>query len=356
MKLSFVLGTAGELIKIYPLLTEASKREVEWQVVSTGQSGKNFFMQWQDFYLPETQLIRVIKSETDLASAPAAFFWFMRALFQKPVTRFLPDFQIVHGDTLSTVIGGIWARRLGIPCVHVESGLTSGKVFEPFPEEINRRIAVRLAQYYMAPGQNAVDFLSRSQAKNLITNTIENTLIDSVQLAVSNYSVTTIDKPYVVANLHRFENVSFLPRWQVLISTLLKASKKHKVILVLHPQTRAKLKTDTEAEKKLMRAGVELWERQPFSKFIGLLSQADYVISDGGSNQEECYYLGIPCLLLRQHTERQEGLGQNCVLSGLNENHIDNFLQNYISFRRQPVCVKTQPTSIIFDALEKALR
>ena len=94
-----------------------------------------------------------------------------------------------------------------------------------------------------------------------------------------------------------------------------------------------------------------LLPRQNFFKFHNLLTKAEFIITDGGSNQEECYYLGTPCLLLRSETERLEGIGENVVISNFNPTIIEDFVLNYNSYRRQPIPATFSPSRFIVDQL-----
>jgi UDP-N-acetylglucosamine 2-epimerase (non-hydrolysing) len=98
-------------------------------------------------------------------------------------------------------------------------------------------------------------------------------------------------------------------------------------------------------------SGWILIERQPFLKFTHLLKNASFVLTDGGSNQEECYYLGLPCYLLRECTERNEGLGSNVVLRPDFINDIPWFMQNYEPFRREPVIFSQSPSGIVAEEI-----
>ena len=99
-------------------------------------------------------------------------------------------------------------------------------------------------------------------------------------------------------------------------------------------------------KKKMIKIG-----RLPYSDFIKLLQGSKFVITDGGSNQEELYYMGKPCLLLRNYTERIEGLSQNVVLSRNNKSTIRKFIKNYYTYVQAPVKTSVRPSAIIVDCL-----
>ncbi len=357
MNLNFLTGTAAELIKIYPLIRMAFERGYAVRVVMTGQSRENFMMQYRDFKLPEEKLFPLLESRGDLEKASSAMRWFGRVLMITPKSfraKLLlgspQDFVVVHGDTLSTLAGAWLSWRAGIKVIHVEAGLRSPSLFNPFPEEINRRLVSRFASLHMAPDLRAQHNLERARVRGTVVNTGGNTLLDAVLLSAQ--ASTKAEKPFVLTNLHRFENLNSAERWQKIVDTVVSAAKQMQVIFIAHPQTRHKLNEDPAAMKRLQEAGVEIRERMPFSSFIALLKNASYLISDGGSNQEECSYLGKPCLLMRESTERQEGLDGCCLLSRFEQEKINAFLADPERFRRPDALAGGSPSRKILDALQ----
>ncbi|MGE0762275.1 MAG: UDP-N-acetyl glucosamine 2-epimerase [Bdellovibrionales bacterium] len=355
MTLFFVLGTAAELIKVQPLIKAAGLKGWRYYVVSTGQSSTNFWRQYDSFGLPRQQAQTLLNSSHDLGHSGQAGKWFVKALFTQPfplLAKADPKQQnwvIVHGDTLSTLVGSIWAKRLGWPLAHVEAGLRSANWWQPFPEEICRRLVSRLARLHFAPDQVAVENLKRMKGR--VVNTQGNSLIDAVHLT-DVQALQKSDKPLCLVNLHRFENLNSQKRWSALVETTLQAAARYRVIFVMHPQTEHKIAQSPLDRARLEAAGVELCPRMTFDAFISLVKQAEFLISDGGSNQEETYYLGVPCLLLRNATERREGLGSTAILSKFDPQIIQDFLANPQRFRRPPVVPTTSPTEIMLNILE----
>ncbi|MES2963946.1 MAG: UDP-N-acetylglucosamine 2-epimerase [Bdellovibrionota bacterium] len=355
ISLNFVTGTAAELIKIYPVIAMAVARGYGVRVVSTGQSRENFLMQYRDLRLDESLLSAMMTSEGDLGQASSALKWFFRALFVSP-GKFRSSllvrektFVVVHGDTLSTLVGSLLARRAGFPIVHVEAGLRSPSLLNPFPEEINRRWVSKLATYHMAPDTTAEMNLKRARVKGKVVVTRGNTLLDAVTMVDGVNANRT--SAYALVNIHRFENLNSSSRWSVILDTVARAAEKTKVIFVMHPQTRHKLDNDAAALAKLTHPNIELRDRMPFSEFIGLLKRADYLISDGGSNQEECSYLGKPCLILRERTERTEGLDTCCLLTRFDQKLIDGFLANPSKYAAPALANSESPTQVILNSL-----
>lgn len=362
----FSAGTAGELIKLYPLLRLATERGQPWWFLSTGQSGVGFHRQWDLFRLPRERLIKLLDTQADLKSSSHAMRWFARAsLLPLAALRQtiaatagqLPspaqDHWLVHGDTLSTLTGALYARRLGIRLAHVEAGLRSASLLAPFPEEITRRLVSRLAHHHFTQDARAYHNLASRRVPGQITQTGGNTLIDAIR-----YARRETDEPeypagrYAVANLHRFENLHSQARWEQLICVLEWAAQSSTVLLVMHPPVQEKLEREPRTRARLERVGVRLLTRQPFIPFIKLIERADYVISDGGSNQEECHYLGKPCLILRDTTERLEGLaGGSCLLSRFDAPTIRRFLADPARYARAQTGFGVMPSARILESL-----
>jgi UDP-N-acetylglucosamine 2-epimerase (non-hydrolysing) len=358
MVLNFVLGTAAELIKIHPVIRAARERGHQARVIATGQSRAGFLMQYRDLGLPEDILVWLLPHTADLDNSVSALKWFARAWLATRAADELilqPGFLVVHGDTLSTYIGARHGRRRGLPVVHIEAGLRSPSLWNPFPEEIIRRRVSRLARVHMAPDAIATDNLIRAGVRGEVVCTGANTLVDSVRLCAEADGAAAAgpEGPFALANIHRYENLNRPARWRVVVSTLLQAATRRRVILVAHPQTRGKLAGRPELRAQFDKAGIEVVDRLPFSRFIALLRRAEFLISDGGSNQEECHYLGKPCLLLRQETERREGLdGGSCLLSRFDTRAILDFLADPRRFERAPPAFEASPSTRVIDFLE----
>jgi UDP-N-acetylglucosamine 2-epimerase (non-hydrolysing) len=233
---------------------------------------------------------------------------------------------VVHGDTLSTVIGAIAGRRAGATVYHLESGLSSGRMFNPFPEELSRRIVFRLADVALCPDAATASFMA-ARYRCRVENTGGNTIVDSVMMATrSGPARPPAQAPYLVASLHRFQNIFDARRFRFLVDLIRDLAGPYNVHFVLHPATRKRLESEGLLPELARLPGLNLSPRLGYAEFLSLASGAACVLTDGGSNQEELAVLGVPTIVMRQYTERSDGLGRNAIMEG----SISEPLRDYI--------------------------
>lgn len=365
-KIFFCAGTAGELIKLYPVMIYATHNNLDWRFIFTGQSPINFWRQWDDFSLDRNLAIGLLNTEKDLNSTLQAFMWFLKCILltRGKICKLLNDANfplpksgdiwIVHGDTLSTLSSALLGFRFDGLIAHVEAGLRSPSIISPFPEEITRRLVSSIARLHFPQDIIASNNLLKSSVKGSVICTNGNTLYDSIKILSNqkvNYKIPPT--PFAVANIHRFENLGNSKRWNQIINTLCMAGRNLPIHLVLHPPTNAKLEKDPVTKQKLLSNGVILHPRLTFSNFISLLHHSKFVITDGGSNQEECSYIGKPCMILREGTERSEGLDGCCLLTNFDKKLIVDFLMQPQAYLRDEIFIEPSPSKTIVDYLKK---
>jgi UDP-N-acetylglucosamine 2-epimerase len=179
-----------------------------------------------------------------------------------------------------------------------------------------------------------------------------NTILDTVRYALQCINNKPHpDERYAVVTTHRIETIYSRSRLLTIVALLERIAEQRKVLFVLHEPTRrqlARFKLDTRLAR---RENIELMPLQSYLTFVNLLAGADFVITDGGSIQEECYYLNVPCLIMRAKTERQEGLNENARLANFDQSQIDCFLQTFSELRREPVNDDLHPAEVITDYL-----
>lgn len=259
---------------------------------------------------------------------------------------------LTHGDTISAWWGALLGKLGGCQVMHVESGLRSFNIFEPFPEEINRLITFYLSDIYACPGKWAVENLKGF--KGVKINTIHNTQLETLQHGLRQTSQAadhTIESKYAVITLHRYENIFKQDRLKKIITLIEKISHKIPLLFVLHPSTESKLDETGYGKRLFENSNITPVPRMDHFSFIKLINAAEFVVTDGGGNQEELFHLGKPCLLFRSYTERLEGLSENTVLSKFNESIIKNFINNYEKYRKPPIALEEKPSDIIVNYL-----
>ncbi|WCM92450.1 UDP-N-acetylglucosamine 2-epimerase [Acidovorax sp. NCPPB 2350] len=355
----FFIGTTAELIKMMPVMRACWQRGVSFKIIASGQND-----------IRSSELLALTgKSSPDIVlfhgeikkSAASLLFWFCRTLLRSvwSFRKFLKQSSgsnviVVHGDTVSTVMGALLGKIHRMDVAHVEAGLRSFNYMHPFPEEIDRVITSRLTDIHFCPNEWAVKNIIKIKGEKV--NTSDNTLRDALAIAKSNElslirEGDSASRPYFVFVLHRQENLFNDRLVHSMVSKAIKQARKVRCVFLLHHLTEVALTRLGLLQVLKNEPNVTLIRRLPYMQFMQLLDGADYVVTDGGSNQEECYYLGKPCLILRNVTERTEGLGHNAVLSKLEEDVIDEFLRNPYAYARSPSSVASRPSDIIVDRL-----
>lgn len=349
-----IIGTKAQLIKMAPIMCRLRDRGLEYRYISTGQHKETMSDILDNFGLPGPDI--VLYRGKDVSSIASMLFWFCRVLwvsvfhmekvFGKQGKR--KDLVLVHGDTMSTLLGALVARLAGMRVGHVESGLRSFDFLNPFPEEITRVLTFRLAHYFFCQDQAAVDNLKKY--KGIKVNTEGNSLYDALSSVNKNDINDLIEKgPFGIVSLHRHENINSKEAVERLLDLVDVVASRHYLVFVLHEPTKKSLNKYGLMSRVKNNNKLKIVPRMDYFSFVGLLKKADFVVSDGGSNQEECSYIGKPLLLLRSATERSEGVGVNCLLSNYNEHLVNDFTENYFTYEKEEVRLEVSPSERIVD-------
>ena len=255
-------------------------------------------------------------------------------------------------------MGTLVARLYGLKLVHIESGLRSFNFLEPFPEELCRYIISRLADIHFCPNSWSVDNLSGVKGEKV--NTFENTLIETFLFAMARKSrhpfvrrIQKEQKKYFVLVAHRQEHVLFNRNKtkELLRFVLHNIPDNIRCLFLVHDISAGFVESLELLIPEDLADKITKVNRLPYSDFMHLLNGSEFVVTDGGSNQEELYYMGKPCLLIRNYTERMEGLNRNVVLSKNNKRSIRKFIENYETYIQPSVHVTVPPSTIIVDHL-----
>ena len=317
-KIYVVIGTRAQLIKMAPLMALMEKKGLEYEFIYTAQHRETITKILQDFHVKEPD--RTISSKSE-ANTLTKFLGWGSTMLLKVINpkKVFPEKGIVitHGDTVTTAWTAIVAKLAGCKVAYVEAGLRTHRLFNPFPEELMRVITSRFSDVFFCQNEMAIKNLKKFKGQKI--NTGLNTGYDAVVQAINSEVKVDIPKEkYAVVSIHRFQTI-FTQRLEKIVIPLLEQVAKtgYKLIFVLHPSTREVLKrNDMKLYKRLdTNNNIILKERYPFFEFIKLLNESEFVITDGGSNQEELSYLGKPTLLFKEFIGRTEGLNENAVIS-----------------------------------------
>ncbi len=351
----FFVGTTAELIKLFPIMVEMRDQNVDYEVISSGQNQIVNSTIFEQFELNKPSL--VLSDTNHKKSAIGLLLWFIKSLFiassslKKRYSNLKGEVMIVHGDTVSTVLGALVAKKLRMKVYHVEAGLRSYNYLNPFPEEIDRVITSRLANVHFVPNDWAEKNLKGKRGK--VVNTEENTLLDSLRLAqtISTNSKFKPKEEYFVLVVHRQENLFDSEFVMSIFNKCIQESEKKHCVVVLHELTRIKLIELGLLGNLSANKNITLIPRLEYIEFMKILSGCDFLVTDGGSNQEEAYYMGKPCLILRTHTERIEGLNENVLLSKKDESVINSFFNDPSKYSRKPKFDVSYPSKLVVSNL-----
>ncbi|MBT8109767.1 MAG: UDP-N-acetylglucosamine 2-epimerase (non-hydrolyzing) [Gammaproteobacteria bacterium] len=229
--------------------------------------------------------------------------------YEKVCLENRPDWIVVVGDVNSTAACAMVGAKLWIPVVHLEAGLRSGD--RRMPEEINRLVTDSIADVLWTPSPDADEnLLAEGVTKDRI-DLIGNIMIDSFEMLREGIESANTAKElgltsgeYALVTLHRPSNVDALETLKPIVDALLEAAKSLPVVFVAHPRTINGLEKFTLKDTLAGHPNITLLEPVPYIRFMSLVTGARVVITDSGGLQEETTYLGIPCLTLRENTER----------------------------------------------------
>lgn len=357
----FFIGTEAELIKVFPVILECQNKGSICNIIASGQNDlkKSRIV---DFIKLNGTFIELSKEESITKSAVGLFIWFFQTK-QSAVNRILQDFNkkelinipmVVHGDTVSTLMGALIGKALKMQVCHVEAGLRSHNLFNPFPEEIDRLLTSRIARVHFAPGVGAVSNLVKAKGK--VIDTEYNTILDSLSLS-KEISIATdglgriLNMDYFVFVMHRQENLMNKEFVNQVLEKIKEVAQNKRCVLILHKITEKTLNDIGILDEIAENENFVLLPRVDYFDFMKLLNKAKFVITDGGSNQEELHYMGKPCLIMRKNTERNEGIGTNAVMFGGNIQQVVMFANEYERYSIPEINAEKSPTHIIVNEL-----
>lgn len=322
----FVIGTKAQFIKMAPLMHLLQENGTPYHLLDLSQHGSITGKILEDFDLrPTITHLGESKSITTYTQAVAwlahGFGQLLRGRSNLRRRLFLDrgGIALIHGDTLSTLLGLYLAKVAGLKIGMVEAGLTSGHLFDPFPEEWVRRHVGKRVDYLFPPDSACAQWLHRRRYKGQIINTGYNTGKDSLALIrrLHHGSVKPrhAGEAYGIVTLHRLETLSSATRLRRSIEHIMHlATVLGPMRFYMHPPTERALQRIGMTEKLRSAKNIQIYGLAPYPEFALALSRSRFILTDGGSIQEEAFYLNKPCLILRNRTERGEGIGKNALI------------------------------------------
>lgn len=333
MKLSIILGTRPEIIKMSPIIRYCEENKVNYFILHTGQ---HYSYNMDKIFFEELELAQPKYNLQVGSNDFRKQIGIMTTSIMEILIREKPDFVLVLGDTNTVMAGALAAKKLNIPLVHIESGLRSHQL--EMIEETNRIITDHISDVLFPPTQTSLEYLLEEKIPLDKIFVSGNTIVDAVtqNIALAEKKSKVLEEfnlkkdKYFLVTLHRPENVDT----QSIISTILQSLKEvsekydYKLVWPLHPRTKKMLeKFDLKIPDK-----IKVTEPRSYLDFLQLEKNARLILTDSGGIQEEASILKVPCITLRDTTERPEtvAIGCNIVVGVKNSSilgHVEHMLK-----------------------------
>jgi UDP-N-acetylglucosamine 2-epimerase (non-hydrolysing) len=323
MKVAIVVGTRPEIVKMAPVIRACAARGAPFTLIHTGQ---HYTFELDGLFFRELEL-PAPQVNLEVGSGSQAYQVGTIVLHLAPVLeRERPDVLLVEGDTNSVLAGALAANKLGIAVGHVEAGLRSYD--RTMPEEINRVLTDHLADWLFAPTAESRELLLGEGITGDRIHVTGNTVVDELERQIARAARPELlprfgveGGRFALATVHRAENVDREARLRGILRGLEGVARAlaMPVLVAVHPRTAARL----EALGLGFGAGVRALPPLGYLDFLGLQAEAALVLTDSGGLQEEACTLRVPCVTLRDNTERPESVtaGAN-LLAGADPDRI----------------------------------
>jgi len=339
-KILVVFGTRPEAIKLFPVIKSLKKNDLNVSVCVTSQQKEMLHQVINFFEIDIDHDLKVMRRNQSLFDTTSIIIKKLETVIQLEK----PELIICHGDTTSALCASIASFYFQIPLAHVEAGLRTETIHSPFPEEFNRRVISLTASYHFAPTKIAMDNLIKEgiSKKNIFItgNTVIDALLNCVQRFDQKQSLFPKlkfmeafdpEKKIILVTGHRRE--SFGKGFTEIFSALILLASKFDIEIIypvhLNPNVY------NLAKKMLLNIkNIHLIEPLDYQSFTYLLNQSYIVLTDSGGIQEEAPSLNIPVVVMRESTERPEGVSANTsLLVGANQERIESAVTNLLSDR-----------------------
>lgn len=308
----FVFGTRPEVIKLAPVILELKKYPQDYNVIicNTEQQKELSNQTLSYFGLKADINLDCMRENQSLAGVQSRILTSLDKIFDENII----DATIVQGDTITVLTGSLVSFYHKVPVFHVEAGLRSYDIFEPFPEEVMRQMTSRVAQLHFAPTETNEKALLKEDIEEKKIHVVGNTVIDALFClseetminAKNFFKFTFIPEKLVLITVHRRENHGErIDRILRAVSDLATKYSDHTFVLPVHPNPNVKNKVHEKLEQF---KNVYLLPPLDYPNLVYLMKNAKLILTDSGGIQEEAPSFGCPTLVMRYETERQEGI------------------------------------------------
>lgn len=314
MKVLIVCGTRPEVIKLAPVIA-ALRGRADIRVCATGQHREMLWLALDDFAIEPDIALDVMSAGQSLNALASRLLMDLDAV----IADERPDWVVVQGDTTTAFCGGLAAFQRGVRVAHVEAGLRTGDLASPFPEEGNRQLLARVAGLHLAPTGRARDALLAEGVPAVAIRVTGNTVVDAVVMISSSWgeripesaraiAATLGEAPVVLVTCHRRENFGgVLQGICDMLVRLVNRYPEYRWVFPVHlnPAVRGPV-----CDRLSGLDTLHLLDPVDYPTTLWLQRRSELVVTDSGGIQEEAPSFGVPVVVMRRHTERNEGVAQ----------------------------------------------
>lgn len=320
MKTLVIIGTRPEAIKMAPVILALQSHGVDVALCVTGQHREMMSQVLDIFKLKPTFNLDIMKPNQSLSYISSAIMHGLDSILEGNIY----DWALVQGDTLSAFIGALTAFYYKIPVAHIEAGLRTDNIYDPFPEEMSRRLITQLATVHFAPTRLARENLKKAGVVKTKIFTTGNTVIDSLKWVLNNRkdlidvnldSIVSADYRTILLTAHRRENIG--ERLDGIFQAINTITQKHADVHVIYP-VHPNPKVLEQAHKHFAgNPNVHCIAPLAYPDLANIISKCYLVVTDSGGLQEEAPTYGKPVVVVRETTERPEGVDAGtAILAG----------------------------------------
>jgi UDP-N-acetylglucosamine 2-epimerase (non-hydrolysing) len=321
MKIIVVAGARPNFVKIAPLIKELEKNNLNYVLVHTGQ---HYDKNMSDIFFKELQIPEPHYNLGVGSGSHAEQTAKIMIEFEKVCIAEKPDLVVVVGDVNSTIACSLTSKKLGIKVAHVEAGLRSYD--NTMPEEINRLLTDRISDYLFVSEESGIENLKKEGTSDEKIHFVGNIMIDTLINSLDKIDKSNIlnelnlkPKEYAIITLHRPSNVDSKEKLSELLDFMIDLQTKVKIAWPIHPRVKNNMIKFDLYKKIEKNNNILLLEPQSYLNFLKLVKNCLFVLTDSGGLQEETTYLKIPCLTMRENTERPSTIstGTNTLINNI---------------------------------------